>query len=348
MRDILTLTAADILAIPRDQPEKLFTGEAAQAKTEYRKLVSQWHADHNPDPDAHDVMAHVNVLYELAAFRLAADEWITPNVVVFKSTDGRFELKYKSHRNFELGDVYVGDRLVAYSIFKDNEDLFKNAKRTIENLRYADDKMKTDVGKLMPTIFKTLETPDRLVMLVRKNPDQLLLSDVLDHYKGKIPSKHVAWMISRLYNATCYFGYLGIMHAGFTPDACFISPEHHSVSILGGWWYATPLKQRLTALPGLAAEFSPDDVLDAQVADEKIDLTLVKTVGRMLLGDADGSRLLMSKDVPVQLSTYLRGWSGRDAVVEFKYWREDVLVNAFGPRRFVELKLTADDLYGEK
>ena len=46
------LTADQILAIPATEPERLFTGDPAVARWEYRKLVSAWHPDHNRDARA--------------------------------------------------------------------------------------------------------------------------------------------------------------------------------------------------------------------------------------------------------------------------------------------------------
>lgn len=346
MKDISTLTADDILVIPVDQPELLFSADEVTAKVEYRKLVSVWHPDQNPMVDE-DVMAHVNVLYNLAVFRLATDTWVTPGVIEFKTVDGKkFQMKYKATRSFELGDIYVGDSVVVYSLYKDNEDLYNNAKRIIKNFKFADDKMKKEVGKLLPEIHAELITDDRLVMSIKKTPDQLLMSDVLSHFNGKIDPKHVAWMISRMYSICCYLKYANLMHAGLTVDSFLISPEQHTVHLVGGWWYARQLGEKLDALPGIAVEFAPEDVLDEQVADSKIDLELLHATARQLLGDVVGSKLLMDKNIPSTLVTWLRSLSKGDAYEEYKTWHTKTVIDSFGPRRFVDLKLSADDIYG--
>lgn len=348
MKDISALTADDILAIPVDKPELLFTADEDVAKAEYRKLVSSWHPDQNPMVDE-DIMAHVNVVYNLAVFRLATDSWVTPGVVVFKTSDGKkFQLKYRATRSFELGDIYVGDNLVAYSLYKDNEDLYNNARKIIKNFRYANDKMKAEMKKLLPEIHSELVTDERLVMLIKKTPDQLLLSDVLAHFSGAMDPKHVAWMISRLYNICCYLQYSKLVHAGITTDSCLISPEFHTVSLLGGWWYAGEAGKKLNALPGVAVEFAPDDVIDEGVSDPKIDLELVHATARQLLGDIIGSKLLMNKNIPPSLITWLRSPSKGNAIEEYRTWYDKAVIDAFGPRRFIELKLTADDIYGSK
>jgi hypothetical protein len=348
MKDILILTADDILAIPVDQPELLFTADEDTAKLEYRRLASKWHPDQNPMVDE-NVMARISVLHALAQFRLSTDSWVIPGVVTFKTTDGKtFNLKYRATRSFELGYIYVGENLVAYSLFKDNSDLYNNARKLIKNFKFHDDKMKSEIKKLLPEIHSELVTDDRMVMLIKKTPDQLLLSDVLDHFNGEIDPKHVAWMTSRLYNIACYLQYSKLVHAGITVDSLLISPAEHTVSLIGGWWYATDVGRKLEALPGVAVEFTPSDVIDSEIADPKIDLELLHATARQLLGDINGSKLLMNKSIPPSLVTWLRSLSSGNAMQEYKIWYEKAVIEAFGPRRFIEMKLTADDLYGSK
>lgn len=340
-----SLTAEALLAIPVDKPELLFTADADAAKSEYRVLVSKWHPDQNPMVDE-NVMAHVNVIYNLAVFRLSTDTWVTPGVVEFKTVDGKkFKFKYRSTRSFELGDIFVADNLVAYSLYKDNDDLYKTAQKAIKGFKYVNDDMRKEVSRFLPEIHSELETEDRLIMLIKKTPDQLLLSDVLEHYKDKMDPKHVAWIISRLYNIACYFKYANIVHSGIILDSIFISPEFHSVSVLGGWWYSAEKGKMLNALPGVAVEFAPDDVIDSQMADPKIDMELILAVGRQLLGDIVGSKLLMDKSIPTPLVTWLRAPSKGDALADYKLWQSKILIDSFGKRAYVELKLNAKDLY---
>ena len=345
MMNPITLTSEELLCIPGDSPELLFTADADIAKTEYRRLVSKWHPDQNPMVDE-NVMSHINVLYNLAVLRIATDTWNIPGQITFKTVNGKsFRFKYRATSTFELGDIYVGENLIAYSLYKDNEDLYNNAKNIINGFKFADDKMKTEMKKLLPEIHSELVTDDRLVMLIKKTPDQLLLSDVLDYYKGEIEPKHVAWMISRLYNIACYLKYSNIVHSGITIESCLVSPEFHSVSLVGGWWYATKTGNKLHALSGIAVEFTPEDVLDTGCADHKIDLEMLHATSRQLLGDINGSKLLMNKNIPSVLINWLRSLSKGDAYQEYSQWQNKIVIDSFGARRFLELKLTASDLY---
>ena len=161
--------------------------------------------------------------------------------------------------------------------------------------------MKDEIKRFLPEIHSELVTADRFVMVIKKTPDMLLLRDVITHFGGKLDPKHVAWVVSRIYNLTCYLKYAGIVHSGISLDSYFISPEFHSGALLGDWWYATETGKKLTALPGITASFCPNDVLKAKLADEKIDLEMTRVVGRELLGDIIGSKLLMDKAIPKAL-----------------------------------------------
>src|SRR5574343_152679 len=312
MKDVISFTADEILSIPTDAPEKIFSGDADKAKQEYKRLVSKWHPDQNANVDD-DVIAHVNVLYDLAKLRLALGDWVTPGLLSIKSESGKtYELKYRSKRDFELGEIFIGNKIIAYSFYKENEDLFKIGVDHLRNVKFADSKMETEFKKLFPKLIETVSTSDRVVAIFSKTADQLFLSDVLDHFNGKIDPKHVAWIISRLYNLVCFMKYSGLVFSGLTLDACLISPEFHTVSLPGGWWYTTR-----------------------------------KGIGRELLGDINGSKLLMDKSIPAPMLTWLRQAAGDDAFKEYDMWQNKVLIDSFGPRRFTELKLTADDLYGD-
>ena len=345
MKDVSILTVNDILVIPVDQPEILFTGDEDEAKKEFRKLSSLWHPDRNPTADVR-VLAHINILYDKAVEKLSLGVWTIPGQVMFNTIDGKcFKFKYRSHREIDVGDMYVGDNFVIYSLFKDNEDLYKNGQKRIKSFKFANDKMKDEIKRFLPEIHSELVTADRFVMVIKKTPDLLLLRDVITHFGGKLDPKHVAWVVSRIYNLTCYLKYAGIVHSGISLDSYFISPEFHSGALLGDWWYATEAGKKLTALPGVTASFCPNDVLKAKLADSKIDLEMTRAVGRELLGDIIGSKLLMDKDIPKALIMWLRSPSKGNAFDEYEKWQSKVLIDSFGKRKFVELKLVANDIY---
>jgi hypothetical protein len=340
----MTLSAAQILAITT--PELMFTGDVDLAKREYQKLASAWHPDKNSMADP-KVLAHINVLYDQAVAKLDRGEWEIPGHLFINTVAGKtFRIKYRSKHEIDVGDMYISDNYVFFSVLKENDDLYAIAKKRINGFKYANDKMKEEVSKLLPKIHEEHETADRRIMVLKKTPDVFLLRDVLNYFNGKIEPKHVAWMVSRLYNLSCYLKYSGIVHSGISIDSVFISPEFHSALLLGDWWYSTNEGSKLVALPSISSAMIPVDIIKGKKSTYKIDLELVKSVGRHLLGDIVGSKLLMDKDIPKPLLNWLRSPSKNDAFEEYDIWQSKVLIDSFGKRRFVELNVTADEIYG--
>lgn len=336
-------SAAEILAIIH--PEQLFTGDKDTASKEYRKLCSQWHTDRNPDADP-AVIAHINVLYDHAVAKLDKGEWEIPGELLIETTDGKtFKFKYKSKRENDVGVTYVSDNFVMFFVTKDNADLYAIAKKQISGLRYANDKMREEMEKFLPKIHAEHETTDHYIMVMKKTPDVFLLRDVLDFFDGKMDPKHAAWIISRLYNICCYLKYAGIVHAGISIDSVFISPQHHSAILMGNWWFSAKAESKMIALPAFTAKMINPDIITEKKAISKIDLEMVKAVGRLLLGDAHGSKLLMDKTIPASLITWLRTSTKGDAFADYDTWQNTVLIESFGKRKFVKLEVDANKIY---
>jgi hypothetical protein len=121
----------------------------------------------------------------------------------------------------------------------------------------------------------------------------------------------------------------------------FVSPAHHAVAALGGWWYATPAGARLKALPSRTLGIAPSGVVRCKTADPRVDLDLIRALGREMLGLPRGAA---PAAVPVPLETWLGLASNGSAGADYASWRR-VLVEAFGARRFTPLNVGPDDVY---
>lgn len=345
MNDISKLTPSVILSIA--QPEKLFSGESA-VEDEYRRLCKIWHPDRNKDPQANEVFVHFKLLKEAAEEKIAAGTWETPGLYTFTDTKGKkFQIKYKRKHTFELGDMYVGEYTVTYFVDKSAEDLFTNAKRMMSGFTFANDKMKGEIQRYLPEVHTVNETTDRLVMVVKKDPEMVLLRDLLEHLGGKIDPKHVAWIMSTIYNISCYLKYAKLTHNSIGPDTFFVSPKKHSGALIGGWWYAAPLEKKLIAVPARTITYAPRDLTAKKIADFRVDSELIRATGRELLGDGGGSKLLSDPSIPNALLNWLRTPGQGDAFSEYEDWVKSVLKDSFGERRFVELKVQPSDVYKE-
>lgn len=337
------LSESKILAIIH--PEQLFTGDRDTATKEYRKLCKKWHTDLNPLVDPR-VITHINVLYDKALVKLKQGIWEIPGVFTIKTIDGKkFNLSYHKKHLIDVGEMYISSGFVTFSLHKDNADLFAKGKSTIKGFKFPDDKMKTEFSRFLPEIVAEHETEDRLVMIVKKTAEVMCLADVIEFYDRKFDPKHGAWVISRLYNLACFLKFSGIVHSGISPKSIFISPEHHSVMLLGDWWYATKVNEHLVALPARTASLLSDRILTKKLATHEIDLELIRSVGREMLGDLNGSKLLMDKSLPNALVSWARSPATNDAYIEYEQWQQKVLIDSFGKRKFIKLEVNPSEVY---
>jgi len=346
MNTMTGLSAETVLAIPLAEPERLFTGDAEQAKREFRALAAIWHPDRRPVTGTPEVFQHLSRLYDAAVRKLRSGLWILPGQLTVHAIDGAvYRLHYRKARDFELGQMFLGDRIVAYVVDKAHSDLFQNALQVIDRLPCANPQMADQIQPALPEIIGQLETATCRVLVLRKTPDVLLLGDVLDHFSGRLDARHVAWIISSLLNLACYLDYARLAHNAVLADTVFISPPQHRSALPGGWWYAVPQGQRLSALPAATVEYAPDEVMARKCSAIRTDLELIRALGRELLGDRSGARLARDHAAPPPMLDWLRLPAPHSAVDDYHTWQHRVLTASFGPRRFVKLDLSADDLY---
>jgi hypothetical protein len=356
MRDLQQLTAEKILAI--NLPEVLFSQSSNEAKIEYRFLARRWHPDCDPDPNAVKVFAHIAQLYRAAQVKSASGQWNKPTekienriagVRTFKLEGGASKtFQFRTVRHFELGTMFVADNFVVFEINREHEDILDNGRKRIHTLHFKDDAMALAMSKYLPQIQETFKTAQTDILKIRKTPDQLLLSDVMNHFDGQLkPIEHVGWVINNLLNVVCYLEWSGIAHNAISPETVFISPLRHSAMLLGGWWYATKLGRRITALPDRSLNYIPPDVLRSRIADVRTDLELIKSVGREMLGDITGASLAFDKDLPPDLVEWLLLPSTGRAAEDYRTFKREVLPNAFGSPKFVNMHLDAELLYKE-
>jgi hypothetical protein len=194
-------------------------------------------------------------------------------------------------------------------------------------------------------VLSEFATETAHVVVMKKTADVLSLRDVLTHFKGRIDERHVAWMMSALLNIACYWQYAGIAHNAVSLDTCFISPKHHTVLVLGGWWYSRPIGGKMIAAPSHTINYAPHDLLTKKVADIRTDLEMIKALGRQLLGDVTGMRLASDKSVPQPMARWLKQAASDNAVDEYRIWKKKILHDSFDDRRFVELAVTSNDIY---
>lgn len=354
MRDLRWLDAGKILSVT--QPERLFSQAPNEARGEYRELARQWHPDLKKSSECHAVFSHIVRLYRSAQKKVAEGSWVEPldkiedeidGVMRFRTCDGSIkQVERLASRDFELGQVVIGANTATFIVRNEFSDLFSSGRKAIAGLAYADCEMAAAISPFMPQVVDSFALPAARVLVLRKTPDQLLLADVLERAPGRtLAGEHVGWILNVLLNICCYLQWSGTTHNGIAAQTTLISPLRHSGMLLGGWWYSARAGSRLSALPDFALDATPPDLFASKRADARIDLELVRALGREMLGDRSGMR--MPPAAPRPMLDWLLEPAAGDARQEYAQWKNSVLPECFGAPRFVELSIDARRFYKE-
>jgi len=338
-----TLDGPGLLAIPADQPERLFSGPDAVAG-EFKALAKRWHPDRGGDGD---VFAHVNVLWQAAKDRVAKGSWKVPGLAVFTGKDGR-EKRVRYFREFDagVGPGYIGTSMVSYAAAPDCADLMDSAAMILSDMIIPDEKLARIMDTRIPKVVALTPVQDHILMVLKRDPESVRARDLLEHVGGKLDPRHVAWVMSDLMHWACVLGVLRLTHNDLSLDTVFINPRQHSTSVVGGWWHASRVGERMARKQAArTVRNAPGAVLASKVSSPATDLTLVRLLGRELLGDPSGMRLPADSSIPKPMADWLRLASGGDAIAEYRHWAS-VLQASFGARRFIELAITPSDIYG--
>lgn len=312
-------------------------GDEQSVIQEYRQMAKEYHPDVCTLQNAHEIVSKLNTLYETALELIKRGTWEISNFLGVKDTTGRkYSTRYLKACPFELGTMYIADLSITYLIERAHVNFFSNAIEQIKAIRYASSDMENEISRYMPHIRYAFETSDgRYCLILQKTPDVFSLADVLSFYNGVVPDRHAAWIISRLCNLCCFFDYLGIAHNGLTLENCFISPQYHTVLLLGGWWYAKPQGERLLGMPRLVYDVMPIKAKSDKTSFIGTDLEASRAIGRKLLG---------GKDAPQAVLEFLNSGSSSKATSDFSRWNK-TLNTAYGKRQFVEMNISKLDIY---
>jgi hypothetical protein len=331
----------DILGIPLDQPERLFP-DPDKLDGDWKALLIKWHPDRVPGGAR--IAAHVNALRQSAKRKIAAGTWETPGLWVLHDGAKTYRMRYLRKHEFELGQLYVGNDHLVYVVRAEHIDLFRNAVNRIQGLTFAGDRMREAFQPCVPAIERERVTANACVLVIRRPPGSILLRDILEHTKGKIDPKHVAWIQNRCNYLALYLSWSGLVHGAIGPDTVWVDPANHAVALLGGWWYTAKIAERLRTLPAWSFAVAPPEIARDKLATIKLDHELIRAQGRELLGDRRGVRM----EGPEPMKDFLRMPSTGDALETFRAWDEDVLTASFGPKKFVRWSLTAGQIYNKE
>ena len=338
------MTAEQILSISKCGD--LFPYGVDNVKAKYKELVKEWHPDANKNSKAADVFQKITELYNKALELLEQGTWEKTNYVLIAKDNGKkIALNYDTVFDFELGTCYVTKTKIVYVLGKDKKKYFDNAITRIKSLKYADKKMEDTLSICMPKIYQTFQSNNgEYVIVLDKTEDVYPLKSVFEYFGNKIQDRHVAWIISRLCNLTCFLKYNGIVHNGININNVFVSPQYHSILLLGGWWYTTKENDKMIGTTKDIFSIMSVTAKGSKKSSYLTDLESVKLLGRQLLGESNCRKLALDTTIPKAFINFLISGSGDDSYKEFSKW-DKALNDSYGARRFV--KMEVNDIYNK-
>ena len=327
------MTKTEILRITK--PGDIFPNDETKCKLKYKDYIKQYHPDVKGG-DA-DVFEHITKLYKEAIKLIKTGEWEKTNYIELKTKEGKtFQINYLYTSDFEIGTYYVCKRHLIYIIDEEQGKYYKN---------YLE--METVMKRTMPEVIKNGQLANGdFYIVISKTEDVYPLILLLKSVK-RLDPKHVAWMISRLSSICCFLEYNEIVHNGITLESCFVSPQYHSILLLGGWWYAVDSGKEMIGTTGEIYDLMPVTAKTSKMASTITDLESVKLIGRQLFDEKSCRTLKMRKDIPDPIINFLVKGSSDNAIEEMTDW-DNSLTDAYGKRKFVELNVTSEQIYKYK
>ena len=321
----------------------LFSNDEKKLKEEYKKLIKLWHPDSNKNEKASLVFQKINELYQQALELIKDGKWESKGYLQLKrSGEIPISICYLFHQTFELGNIYICGQWILYLFDKDKKKYYENALKRINQFIFYDEYMEKEIKQYLPQFYHNKlnygeAESGEFYIAVKQEKDTISLLDIKKYYQKNFYHKYTAWIISRLLNLACYFEFSKIVHNGITIQNCFISPKNHSVYLYGGFWYTTKQKEKMLGVPKQVYDSMPPNVKSTKCADSTTDLESIKAIGRELLESV--------KDVPKPFQKWLYAGCCDSALEEMERW-DKVILDSYGKRKFVEMKLTQKEVYG--
>lgn len=320
---------------------ELFEPSLDRIKERYLEMVKRYHPDSWSDHRAADVFAHISKLKNQAMEDLQSGIWHQKGIINLEmKRGGWFRVQYSNSDEFELGKTYIGSDKVLYLIDREYEEFFQNAIKRINDLRFANEKMKQEFIPFLPRIIRQgIAKNDSLVLLIEKDPGEYQLTDIWQRLDKRIDARNVAWMISRLNSLCCYLQYNEVVHNGLILDNLFINPKEHTIALYGGWWYAVKEDSKLIGTTAEVYDMMSDRCRNEKLAECRTDQEMVHEIAKILL---DNKSMVFkagdTTDIPPSMAAWIRNGTSKDAFKEFDIWNK-TLDRSWGERKFVELKV---------
>lgn len=305
------------------RPEVIFTKE--NFKAQYKALALRHHPDRGGDARIFD---KITKLYKEAEKLFESGAWGHKGIL---NLDKKYV--YDSVHLTETGVFYVCDNEVIYFIKKE----FLPINSTIPSASFPENNMKEQFEYLTKR-YSTFKDKEGDYLIFNKPEGFYSLRD----FKG-IELPHIAWTISRLYSIACFLTWAGFVNLDISLNSVFISPENHQALLLGNGYYYK-YGEKITKLPLHTYSIIPHSSLITKKAFPNLMSEQIKALGRELLGNRKADFLFLKSKNEV-IANWLTNAPKEDIFEEYKEWDTEVLVKAFGKKRFARWDITKSDIY---
>ena len=244
--------------------------------------------------------------------------WENADKISFTTNDGQvIEIRYLHSYTDKCADVYVARRNIAFHFRKGMNDRAEHFRRMVSSLDYpsADTRSLSDFFPRVTGAFM-LDDDTSLVVISKREEEYPL------RLFGKLGGRHIAWIISRLENLCCVLEYNGLVHPEIDVDSVYINPNNHPACLYCNWWSV--------------------DQKNMHGLSSSANLTGLRNTAKTLLETED-----VTPDTPQALLDFINSSPKIDAYEDFAYW-DEMLIKAFGERKFIKMDKEDSDIYGKQ
>lgn len=309
---------------------ELFSADSKEAKKQFREYCKLYHPDANDSEEAARVFAHINEIYS-TGMSTTSGGYNGKEEVTFKDKETGKGFTLTNAHKFTTSTCIVYHTSTKVVFVFDKQKYYDNYIKSVDGLKYKDSNMKKEMARYFPVINRHFETEDgQFVIVINKTTEVLNLGEIYKAYKlrgEKIPGTQLAWMINRLYNLTCYNHYM--MHRAFNGlslENLWVSPEMHSILLLGGNEFAVKQGDKMIGVPADVYDTMQIKTKSDKISSISTDLESIRALGRKLCAG--------NKDVELLYEFFNHGVKEADPLREWKAY-EEVMVKQFGKRQFI-------------
>ena len=297
----------------------IFTDKSS-FKKEYTQLMLRFHPDKYNESDAIIISSKLNQLYSEAKDHFKDGTWgqVGSTLEIGKTQSSTMKIVYRYSFENEVGMVYVGDNNVVYEF--DEEKYYNRYLDAVNSIKYKDKKMEDYFARFLPVITDNFKSyNDKHYIVLSKTPDVFPLNLVADIFTRK---EHAAWVMTRLLNMCMLLYVNGFVHNGICIDSCFVSLEHHGLSLLGGWQFACPNGVKMIGTSMEIFSNLPNDIQKEKIAKYIVDIESSKMVVKNLL--KGNTYLNLEKICGTYMAKFLMNTKRTDSTITTSGWHSYV------------------------